>query len=134
MQELSIIQKTYDLIKWYTPILNRLPRDQKMLLGFRITNRLYDFLEGLLAARYTKQKLPLLEPLNTSLDILRYQARLLVDTCDLSPERYEIISEFLNDIGTELGGWIRQQNQKNNANSDVKNTQVSPILIKKDKT
>ncbi len=134
MEELSIIQKTYDLIKWYTPILNRLPRDQKILLGFRITNRLYDFLEGLLTARYAKQKLPLLEPLNTSLDILRYQARLLVDTCDLSSERYEIISEFLNDIGTELGGWIRQQNQKNNASSDIKKAQSSPILIKKDRT
>jgi hypothetical protein len=25
MQNLPIIQKTYDLIKWYVPILNRLP-------------------------------------------------------------------------------------------------------------
>ena len=25
MQDLPIIQKTYDLIKWYVPILNRLP-------------------------------------------------------------------------------------------------------------
>ncbi len=134
MQELSIIQKTYDLIKWYSPILNRLPRDQKLLLGFRITNRLYDFLEGLLTARYAKQKLPLLEPLNTSLDILRYQARLLVDTCDMSAERYEIISEFLNDIGTELGGWIRQQNQKSDSKIDFKNEQVSPVLVKRDRT
>ncbi|MCL1472927.1 four helix bundle protein [Argonema antarcticum A004/B2] len=29
MNELAIIQKTYDLIKWYVPILNRLPRDHK---------------------------------------------------------------------------------------------------------
>ncbi|SKB15083.1 hypothetical protein PL11201_690104 [Planktothrix sp. PCC 11201] len=28
MSELPIIQKTYDLIKWYVPILNRLPRDR----------------------------------------------------------------------------------------------------------
>jgi hypothetical protein len=27
MEELPIIQKTYDLIKWYVPILNRLPKD-----------------------------------------------------------------------------------------------------------
>jgi hypothetical protein len=31
MQDLPIIQKTYDLIKWYVPILNRLPRDHKFL-------------------------------------------------------------------------------------------------------
>jgi len=36
MQDLPIIQKTYDLIKWYVPILNRLPRDHKFLLGDRI--------------------------------------------------------------------------------------------------
>jgi hypothetical protein len=27
MPDLPIIQKTYDLIRWYVPILNRLPRD-----------------------------------------------------------------------------------------------------------
>lgn len=31
--ELPIVQKTYDLIKWYVPILNRLPRDHKFGLG-----------------------------------------------------------------------------------------------------
>ena len=31
MSELPVIQKTYDLIKWYVPILNRLPRDHKFL-------------------------------------------------------------------------------------------------------
>ena len=30
-----LFKKTYDLIKWYVPILNRLPRDQKFLLGDR---------------------------------------------------------------------------------------------------
>lgn len=42
MQELPIIQKTYDLIKWYIPILNRLPRDHRFALGERMTKGLYD--------------------------------------------------------------------------------------------
>jgi hypothetical protein len=29
MPDLTIIQKTYNLIKWYVPILNRLPKDHK---------------------------------------------------------------------------------------------------------
>jgi len=70
MQDLPIIQKTYDLIKWYVPILNRLPRDQKFLLGDRITTGLYNLLEGLIRARYTRDKLSQLELLNTNLDIL----------------------------------------------------------------
>jgi len=36
-KELPIIQRTYDLIRWYVPILNRLPRNHKFMLGDRIT-------------------------------------------------------------------------------------------------
>jgi hypothetical protein len=77
MSELSIIQKTYDLIKWYVPILNRLPRNHKFFLGDRIIVRLYDILENLIQAKYATEKLTILEPLNISLDILRHQTRLL---------------------------------------------------------
>jgi hypothetical protein len=31
--DLPVIQKTYDLIRWYVPILNRLPRDHRFTLG-----------------------------------------------------------------------------------------------------
>jgi hypothetical protein len=38
-QELTIIQKMYDLIMWYVPIINRFPRDHKFTLGERIESR-----------------------------------------------------------------------------------------------
>jgi len=57
MNELPIIQKTYDLIKWFVPILNRLPRNHKFILGDRIIKGLYDFLEKLIMARYAKKRL-----------------------------------------------------------------------------
>jgi len=62
--ELSIIQKTYDLIKWFIPLLNKLPRDHKFNLGDRMISELYQVLEGLIIARYSKEKLPILEMLN----------------------------------------------------------------------
>lgn len=65
MNDLPIIQKTYDLIKWYVPILNRLPRDHKFLLGNRIITELYDLLDSLIVARYARQKLAQLEELNS---------------------------------------------------------------------
>ena len=58
MSELSIIQKTYDLIKWYVPILNKLPRDHKLLLGNRIITELYNILDSLIMAQYAKKKMP----------------------------------------------------------------------------
>lgn len=48
MDDLPIIQKTYDLIKWYVPILNRLPRDHKFLLGNRMITELYNLLDILI--------------------------------------------------------------------------------------
>jgi hypothetical protein len=109
MSELPIIQKTYDLIKWYVPILNRLPRNHKFLLGDRIIEGLYDLLEGLIKARYSREKLTLLETLNTRLDIIRHQTRLLLDFDLIKSERYEYIGKSINQIGSDLGSWIKQQ-------------------------
>jgi hypothetical protein len=67
MQELSIIQKTHDFIKWYIPILNRLPRNHRFHLGPRIINRIYELLEGLIESKFANNKLPKLESLNVSL-------------------------------------------------------------------
>ena len=113
MQELPIIQKTYDLIKYYIPILNRLPKEHRFTLGERIINNLYDLLEGLIQARYAKKdKLTRLQSLNTQLDILRYQTRLLYDFQLISTQRYKCINQQFNDIGIELGGWIKQQQKR----------------------
>jgi hypothetical protein len=112
MSELPIIQKTYDLIKWYVPILNRLPRDHRFLLGDRLAKGLYDFLEHLIKARYERNKLTRLEALNSNLDVIRYQTRLLFDFDLMAIQRYEYVSSLINDIGSDLGGWIRQQQEK----------------------
>jgi hypothetical protein len=52
VSELPIIERTFDLIKWYIPILNRLPKTHKYILGDRIAVNLYDLLDGLILARY----------------------------------------------------------------------------------
>jgi len=112
MKELPIIQKTYDLIKWYVPILNRLPRDHKFMLGDRIIKSLYGLLEKLIIARYLTEKLALLETLNSQLDLLRYQTRLLLDFELISRKRYQHVAKILTEIGRDLGGWIKQQRDK----------------------
>ena len=42
--ELPIIQATMDLIQWFVPLLNRLPRDHLFALGDRLVQGLYDLL------------------------------------------------------------------------------------------
>ena len=110
MKELPIIQKTYDFVKWYIPILNRIPKNHRYILGNRIINNLYDLLENLIQARYDKQnRVNKLKAINTQLDILRYQTRLLFDFDLISGQRYQNISQKLNEIGVELGSWLKQQ-------------------------
>jgi hypothetical protein len=109
MNELPIIQKTYDLIRWYIPHLNKLPREHKFILGERIATGLYDLLDGLLRARFAKEKSGLLTQLNSNLDILRYQTRLLHDFKVMNTKQYEYASQATNSIGLDLGGWIKQQ-------------------------
>jgi hypothetical protein len=75
--ELPIIQATLDLIQWFVPVLNRLPRDHRFALGDRLIAGLYDLLEGLVAAHYATAKLERLEPLNARPDLLRLQIPLL---------------------------------------------------------
>lgn len=112
--DLPIIQKTYDLIKWYVPILNRLPRDHKFQLGDRMVAGLYELLESLILARYQREKLPQLQAINSKLDVLRYQTRLLLDFDLLSHKRYQYVGQLINAIGTDLGGWIKQQGKQAN--------------------
>jgi hypothetical protein len=107
--DLPIIQKTYDLIKWYVPLLNQLPRDHKFQLGDRMVAGLYALLESLIVVRYQRHKLPQLQALNSKLEVLRYQTRLLLDFGLFSQRRYQHGAQLINEVGQDLGGWIKQQ-------------------------
>ncbi|GAB4303836.1 MAG: hypothetical protein Fur0025_45280 [Oscillatoriaceae cyanobacterium] len=129
MSELPIIQKTYDLVKWYVPILNRLPRNHKFTLGDRMIENLYELLEGMIMARYQREKLSQLEQLNIKLEILRFQTRLLLDFGLVQLDRYEYIFTLINEIGGELGGWIKQQKRQSENNSQKTSDLPSPPTL-----
>jgi len=107
-EELPIVQMTYDLVKWYIPLIMRFPRDYKFVLGDRMQTGLYNLLENLVRARFTRNKLPILEGLNAELDVLRYQTRLCWEFELIGTRRYEYASGQINTIGKSLGGWLRQ--------------------------
>ncbi len=118
MSDLPILQKTYDFVKWYVEILNHLPKTHKYLLGDRLIVNLYDFLEKLVQAQYQQEKLDLLTSLNRQLEVIRYQTRLLHDFKVMKVQRYEHVSKLINEIGTDLGGWIRQQKNRSMNRTD----------------
>src|SRR5262245_22040559 len=72
-EELVVITKTYDLTLWSCNHTGKLPRNHRFVLGERIERNLYDLLEILLRAKYTRQWQELLEQANLTSEIRRFQ-------------------------------------------------------------
>ena len=63
-EELTVITKAYDLILWSSDHTGKFPRNHPFVLGDRIERNLYDLLEILIRAKYTRQRQELLEQAN----------------------------------------------------------------------
>lgn len=106
-EELVVITKTYDLILWSCHHTGKFPRNHRFVLGERIERNLYDLLETLLRAKYTRQRQDLLEKANLMLEILRFQMRLAKDLQCLRVESYGFATKAVDEIGKLVGGWLK---------------------------
>jgi four helix bundle protein len=107
MNELKIITLAYDFTKYITPIVARFPRDQRYQLGERIENIMFDVLENLIEAKYRKDKREILFNANVQLEKLRFFIRLAHELKFINHQRYAYIFEQINQIGIQLGGWLK---------------------------
>lgn len=108
----EIIAKVYDCLLYLLPLIEKFPKPNRYLLGERIENTIFDILEIILEANYSKEKLPLLERANLKLEQARYYVRLCKDLKLADLHCYEVISRKINEIGVQLGGWMKQQKTK----------------------
>ena len=111
-EELVVITKTYDLILWSCNHTGRFPRNHRFVLGERIERNVYDLLETLIRAKYTRQRQPLLEDANLKLEILRFQVRLAKDLQCLKPPSYAFAAKAIDEIGKLVGGWLRSRSDR----------------------
>ncbi|NQV23767.1 MAG: four helix bundle protein [Rhodopirellula sp.] len=86
-EELVVITKTYDLILWSCNHTGRFPRQHRFVLGERLERSLYDLLDTLIQAKYSRERTPLLNDANLKLEILRFQIRLAKDLNRTSSRR-----------------------------------------------
>lgn len=104
----SIITKTYYVMLYALPVLEKYPRSQKYLLADRIETYLLDLLENFLEAYYSrKDKKEILYKVNIQLEKLRYLIRLSYDLKIINVAKYEKFCEKINEIGKMNGGWIK---------------------------
>ena len=110
MEELVVITKTYDLILWSCSHTSRFPRQHRFVLGEKLERTLYDLLETLIQAKYTRDRKGLLDDANLKLEVLRFQVRLAKDLQCLRANSYEFASQQINEIGNLVGGWLKLRN------------------------
>jgi hypothetical protein len=101
------LEQTYQFILWLIPTVEKFPRDRKFLLGDRIQATALDVLEGLIEATYTKNRERLLNRVNLAIEKLRFLVRLSVDLKCLDTRRYEFAARNLDEIGRQVGGWMK---------------------------
>jgi hypothetical protein len=58
-EELAVLTKIYDLILWSCHHTSRFLRNHRFVLRERIGSNLYDLLETLIQAKYTRERKPL---------------------------------------------------------------------------
>jgi four helix bundle protein len=109
LNELAIFQKTYELIQYLYPLVNKFPKTQKFVLGQRIENSAVEVLEGIITANSVRDKSAALEKTSVELEKLRVFMRLAKDLRFMSFEQYEHASALINETGRMLGGWVKTQ-------------------------
>ena len=109
--ELDAIERTYDLIVWTLDRIESFSKTYRIPLGDRMQDTMYSVLDLLVEAKYTRgaSKLPLLARANVLLERLRFQGRIACDKGCLSPKQHGHFARLVNDAGTSVGGWTKQQ-------------------------
>jgi hypothetical protein len=86
--DMLIVDRCYNLVMWACNHIANFPRSRRPTLGDRLETRLYDVLEALIRARYTSNRLALLDDVNIQLELLRFQFRMAKDQRCLSVDSY----------------------------------------------
>ena len=109
--ELTVITKAYDLVREMTRRVGKFPRDFRFLLGDRILRNVYDVLDCLIEAKFSKEKLVTLGRANLRLEQVRFQVRLAHDEKLISTHQYEVAARLVDEVGRLVGGWRRSRDR-----------------------
>jgi hypothetical protein len=86
------------------PPHGQFPRNHRFVLGERIERNLYDLLETLIKAKYTRPRQEWLEKANLLLEILRFQMRLAKDLQCLKVDGDGFATKAIDEVRKLVGG------------------------------
>jgi hypothetical protein len=110
MEEISIIQKTYELFKGVVDVNNHLEKRWRYSLGHSLEESVLSLLDSLIMAKHAPKTLKasyLLKSMS-HLEISRFKLRLVLEFKAVKNETNVFKMQLHNEeIGKMLGGWIR---------------------------
>jgi hypothetical protein len=108
-EEMIILTRTFDLLKWLLPKSDRFPKAYRRTVTQRMMDAALDFQEALFDAQSqggtTRRKH--LRAADAALDKLRIYLRLAHHWRWLNDGQYRHVSGMVAEIGRLLGGWIQ---------------------------
>jgi hypothetical protein len=101
--------RTYDLLLWLIPQVQKFPRAHRFGLAERIQRLALDFQDSLVAAGKSKgaARRVLLNRADIQLEQLRVWTRLARDLQCLSLRQYEHLARLVGEVGRLLGAWLK---------------------------
>lgn len=109
------VQDCHALILWLIPQLDKLPRVRRFTLGERLENGLLEVLELLVQAAFSQHKNPILGRANLRLETIRHLWRLAHELQAISTRCYEHGARLMDDLGRQIGAWLRSREAKGQA-------------------
>jgi len=105
--KLIIFQKIYDFLLWLYPIVNRIPKSHRLVLGKHIEKLGVNLLLHSVKANKNREleRQTIQAQMTDDLDELRILIRLTKDLRFISITQYRYASEKLNEIGKMLYSW-----------------------------
>ncbi len=107
--ELPLFVHWTTFLKWLLHTTEKFPKRIRFTLSQRIENMALDIVEDLVQAQYSRRKTDLLRRINLNLEKLRILIRICFEMRHLSGSQYEYASRQINEAGSMVGGWIKQQ-------------------------
>jgi len=99
----------YDFAKWLLNKTEKFPRKVWFTFRTRTDNIVLDVIEGIIEARYSKQKKDVLRRIDLNMEKLQVLLRMCRDLEYLDNKGYEFASRKINEAGKMIGGWRKQQ-------------------------
>jgi len=108
-EKFVLYQKTYDFLLWLYPIINRIPKSHRLVLGRHLEELGISLLLLVIKANKARgqSRLSLQLQVSDELDCLRILVRLTKDLRFMSVKQYTTGAKKVNEIGRMLNAWMK---------------------------